>query len=238
MQVQPVWAPGGGPESWTVLDAQLAVIEPVDEFLAHLTAIERAPGTGRSYAFDLRDFFAFLTAHQIDWRAVRLEQFGRFVGWLRLLAGMRSATVTSLPTPEAACSATTINRKLSAAVGSFYTFVNGPYVLSVRVDHSDVPDGSGVAFNGLPEVAPDGWPPDPSTTTRLLIESCESSLNRVLPARSFRDTELLAVRRPGWSGYGPTWTSASIITTAWWWISEATNDFRGAWPTTSPHCSR
>ncbi|MEU5763969.1 tyrosine-type recombinase/integrase [Nocardia sp. NPDC047648] len=121
MRVQQVLAPCGGPESWTVLDAQFAVIEPVDEFLAHLTAIERSPGTVRSYAFDLRDFFAFLTAHEIDWRAVRLEHFGRFVGWLRLPAGMRSATVTSLPTPEAACSATTINRKL-AAVGSFYRY--------------------------------------------------------------------------------------------------------------------
>ncbi|MET9029353.1 site-specific integrase [Nocardia sp. NPDC004168] len=87
MRVQQVLASGGGPESWTVLDVGFAVIEPVDEFLAHLTAIERSPGTMRSYAFDLRDFSAFLTAHEIDWRTVRLEHFGRFVGWLRLLAG-------------------------------------------------------------------------------------------------------------------------------------------------------
>ncbi|MFI5535017.1 site-specific integrase [Nocardia sp. NPDC051900] len=80
MRVQQVLAPGGGPECWTVLDAQFAAIEPVDEFLAHLTAIGRSPGTGRSYAIDLRDFFSFLAAHEIDWRAVRLEHFGRFVG--------------------------------------------------------------------------------------------------------------------------------------------------------------
>ncbi|MFF7944885.1 site-specific integrase [Nocardia gamkensis] len=85
--MQQVLASGGGPESWTVLDAQFAVIEPVDEFLAHLTAIERSPGNVRSYVFDLRDFVAFLTAHEIDWRAVRLEHFGRFVVWLRLPAG-------------------------------------------------------------------------------------------------------------------------------------------------------
>jgi integrase/recombinase XerD len=90
-------------------------------FLAHLTAIERSPGTVRAYAFDLRDYFEFLTAHEIDWRTVRLEHVGRFVGWLRLPPTMRTASVTSLSTIEARCSVPTINRKL-AAVGSFYKF--------------------------------------------------------------------------------------------------------------------
>jgi integrase family protein with SAM-like domain len=73
LRVQQVLPPGGGPDSWTVLDEQFAVVQPVDAFLAHLTAIERSPGTVRAYAFDLRDYFEFLTAHEIDWRAVRLE---------------------------------------------------------------------------------------------------------------------------------------------------------------------
>jgi integrase/recombinase XerD len=121
MRVQRVLPPGGGPESWTVLDEQFAVVEPADAFLAHLTAIERSPGTVRAYAFDLRDYFEFLAAHEIDWRAVRLEHLGRFVGWLRLPPAMRAAELTSFPTVEAQCSAPTINRKL-AAVGSFYKF--------------------------------------------------------------------------------------------------------------------
>jgi integrase/recombinase XerD len=83
MRVQRVTAPDGGPESWTVVDETFAVVDSVDEFLAHLTAIERSPGTVRSYAFDLRDYFEFLFAHGIDWRTVRLEHLGRFVGWLR-----------------------------------------------------------------------------------------------------------------------------------------------------------
>ena len=62
MRVQQVLPPDGGPESWTVLDERFAVIEPVDAFLAHLTAIERSPGTVRAYAFDLRDYFEFLAA--------------------------------------------------------------------------------------------------------------------------------------------------------------------------------
>ena len=121
MRVQRVLAPDGGPESWTVLDETFAVVDPVDEFLAHLTAIERSPGTVRSYAFDLRDYFAFLGAHGIDWRTVRLEHLDRFVGWLRLPPAHRSAEVTALPVAESHCSAVTINRKL-AAVGSFYKF--------------------------------------------------------------------------------------------------------------------
>jgi integrase/recombinase XerD len=121
LRVQEVLPPDGGPESWTVVDERFAVIEPVDAFLAHLTAIERSPGTVRAYAFDLRDYFEFLTAHEIDWRTVRLEHLGRFVGWLRLPPPMRTQSVTSLSTIEARCSAPTTNRKL-AAVGSFYKF--------------------------------------------------------------------------------------------------------------------
>jgi integrase/recombinase XerD len=43
-----------------------------------------------------------LTAHEIDWRTVRLGHLGRFVGWLRLPPTMRTASLTSLSTIEAA----------------------------------------------------------------------------------------------------------------------------------------
>jgi integrase/recombinase XerD len=62
MRVQRVLAPDGGSESWTVLDETFAVVDPVDEFLAHLTAIEHSRGTVRSSAFDLRDYFDVLGA--------------------------------------------------------------------------------------------------------------------------------------------------------------------------------
>lgn len=121
MRVQQVLTESGGPESWTVVDAQFAVVEPVEAFLAHLSAIERSPGTVRSYAFDLRDYFQFLGGHEICWDAVRLEHLGRFVGWLRLPPAVRSAQVTRVAGAGAHCSSSTINRKL-AAVGSFYKF--------------------------------------------------------------------------------------------------------------------
>lgn len=110
MRVQRVAAPDGGPESWTVVDETFAAVDPVDAFLAHLTVIERSPGTVRSYAFDLRDYFEFLTAHGIDWRTVRLEHLGRFVGWLRLAPATRTAAVTALVIDEPHCSAVTITR--------------------------------------------------------------------------------------------------------------------------------
>ncbi|WP_227471734.1 site-specific integrase [Paenarthrobacter sp. YJN-5] len=48
-----------------------------------LSVIDRSPETVRSYAFDLRDYFAFLDQAGVSWRSVRLEDLGRFVGWLR-----------------------------------------------------------------------------------------------------------------------------------------------------------
>lgn len=56
-----------GEESWTVVDPSYDVVAPVDRFLAHLGAVDRSPGTVRSYAFDLRDFFTFLEQAQVRW---------------------------------------------------------------------------------------------------------------------------------------------------------------------------
>ncbi|MHA7652750.1 hypothetical protein ACX9NE_20075 [Mycobacterium sp. ML4] len=66
MRVQQVRSSGGGPESWTVVDERFAVVDEVDEILAHLSAIKLSPGTVRSYAFDLRDQFEFLGSHGVD----------------------------------------------------------------------------------------------------------------------------------------------------------------------------
>lgn len=119
--VQRVVPPSGGEESWTVLDPAYDVVAPVERFLAHLAAIERSPGTVRSYAFDLRDYFTFLGQMDVSWQSVRLEDLGRFVAWLRLPPAERAGGVTRLGRVADYCSASTINRKLSA-VGSFHEF--------------------------------------------------------------------------------------------------------------------
>ena len=121
MRVEPVVMPYDGAESWTVVDERLAVVEPVESFLGHLTAVERSPNTVRGYAHDLRDYFAFLEQRGLEWTAVRLEDVGSFVVWLRLPPAARDGRVVALPSATPFCSAATINRKLSA-LSSFYEF--------------------------------------------------------------------------------------------------------------------
>ncbi|PND54061.1 integrase, partial [Mycobacterium sp. ENV421] len=46
--VQRVVMPFGDPESWTVVGADAFAVEPVEEFLAHLHAVERSANTVRA----------------------------------------------------------------------------------------------------------------------------------------------------------------------------------------------
>ncbi len=121
LRVQPVVMPFGNPQSWTLVDADSAVVEPAEGFLSHLHAVERSPNTVKAYAHDLRDWFEFLDQQGLDWSGVRLEDVGRFVAWLRLPAAGRTSNVAGLPTADSLCSEVTANRKLSA-LSSFYEF--------------------------------------------------------------------------------------------------------------------
>ena len=100
LRVQPVVMPFGDPESWTLVDRDAAVVEPVEGFLSHLHAVERSPNTVKAYAHDLRDWFEFLDQRGLVWSRVRLEDVGRFVAWLRLPAAARAGNVAALPTAE------------------------------------------------------------------------------------------------------------------------------------------
>jgi len=119
VRVQRVIMPTGIESATLLSDGE--VVEPVDRFLAHLTAIERSPNTVRAYAHDLRDFFAFLDSRGLAWDAVTLEQVGRFVAWLRLDERARDADVVMLPWVDGMLTAASVNRKLSA-LASFYEF--------------------------------------------------------------------------------------------------------------------
>jgi len=121
MRVQSVVMPFGDPQSWTLVDRDSVVVEPVEGFLAHLHAVERSPNTVKAYAHDLRDWFEFLDQRGVVWSRVRLEDVGRFVAWLRLPASARVGNVAVLPTAESVCSEATVNRKLSA-ISAFYEF--------------------------------------------------------------------------------------------------------------------
>jgi hypothetical protein len=95
VRVQRVVMPSGV-ESATVLRGG-SVVEPIERFLAHLTAIERSPNTVKAYAHDLRDYFEFLEHHGLQRDRVVLEDLGRFVAWLRLPGGARDGRVAMLP---------------------------------------------------------------------------------------------------------------------------------------------
>ena len=62
-------------------------VEPVERFLAYLTSIEKSPNTIKAYAHDLKDWFAYLTRHGLDWQVVTVEDVAGFVAWLRLPPG-------------------------------------------------------------------------------------------------------------------------------------------------------
>jgi hypothetical protein len=78
-------------------DAPVATIE---SYLSYLSDIERSPNTVKAYAHDLKDYFVFLAHHGVDWREVRLEDIGEFVGWLRLPPAGRWGQVAVLPSLE------------------------------------------------------------------------------------------------------------------------------------------
>jgi integrase/recombinase XerD len=121
VHVQRVAVPTSRVESWTVLGDDDVPVEPVERFLAYLSQIERSPNTVKAYAHDLKDFWVFLTSRGLDWRLVRLEDLGEYVGWLRLPPEGRAGSVAVLPWVDPQVGPATINRKLSA-LSAFYTY--------------------------------------------------------------------------------------------------------------------
>ena len=114
MRVQRVLMPGTEFESWTVLGDDHMPVEPIERFLSYLASIEKSPNTIKAYAHDLKDWLTYLDRHGVDWRAARLEDVAGFVAWLRMPPQARNGLVAVLPTVEPHCSASSVNRKLSA----------------------------------------------------------------------------------------------------------------------------
>ncbi|TCO15717.1 phage integrase family protein with SAM-like domain [Kribbella steppae] len=73
----------------------------------------------KAYAHDLKAWFVFLATQRLDWREVRLEDLAEFIAWLRRPPAAGAAVVAVLPSVEHHCSASTVNRKLSA-LSAFY----------------------------------------------------------------------------------------------------------------------
>jgi hypothetical protein len=109
MRVQRVLVPDSRVESWTLLGDDLRAVEPVESFLAYLTAVERSPNMVKAYAHDLKDWWTYLDGRDLDWRSVGLEAVAGFVAWLRLPPAGRSGAVTVLPVVEHHCTASSVN---------------------------------------------------------------------------------------------------------------------------------
>jgi integrase/recombinase XerD len=144
-----VLSSGGGAESWTLIGDDRRPVAPVEAYLAWLSRIERSPNTVRSYAQDLKAFWAYLTARGLVWDRLTLEQLGLFTAWLRQPAD----NVLLLGGAEPRRATSTVNRMLSAVMG-FYDFHarHGVAVARALVDRSRSGRGSYKPF--LDGIAP------------------------------------------------------------------------------------
>lgn len=83
MIVQPGQLPDSTRQIWLVLDDEYQPIEPIMSYLSHLNNLEKSPNTVRSYAYNLKLYWEFLSSQGIDWQEVKLDNLTEFVHWLR-----------------------------------------------------------------------------------------------------------------------------------------------------------
>ena len=107
-----------GERTWTVLDGEHRVVEPAEQYLEYLRMLGRSPNTVKSYARALGLWWEFLTVYGLAWDGVTVEDFGRFLGWLRT---GDSPTVVSIERRPARFGEGTVALRVQA-VCSFYRY--------------------------------------------------------------------------------------------------------------------
>lgn len=121
---------------WVVRDDSGAVVEPVREFIAELTANGTSPATRRSYCHDLLRWLRFCDAVGTSWDEAGTEDVRDFVRWLRSAPNpQRTRTGSGSRPPAGSVNAVTgktylragyaprtINHALSV-LSAFYTFM-------------------------------------------------------------------------------------------------------------------
>ncbi len=106
-----------GARSATVLDDSGEVVAPIEAYLAHLGALDRAPTTAATYATSLKLWFEFLSLVELGWDQAKAEHVSRFVAWLRAPAD----NVVVLEGGTGRRAPSTVNKHL-AALFSFYDY--------------------------------------------------------------------------------------------------------------------
>jgi hypothetical protein len=140
-----------GKPSYILMDRFGHVVQPVDDYLSHLTADGVSPTTVRSLAYDLRDLWVYLDQLAITLDEVAVDDLEKWIGWLRLPPELRFMYEQILlldATP--ACSDSTVARKLSTVVGFFeYRYGHGaPEVRSAEPRQQPKTASAGVSREG------------------------------------------------------------------------------------------
>ena len=107
-----------GTLTWLVIGDDYLPIKPITAFLRYLHNTDKSPCTLRTYAHHLKLYWGYLTAHQLDWTTIRLDELANFVGWLR--TPTRASNIINLPSASARC-VNSINAILGC-LSSFYQF--------------------------------------------------------------------------------------------------------------------
>lgn len=115
MRVQRLRMPVTDAESWTVVDDDGRPEPAIEQYLAHLAALERSPNTVRAYATSLMLWFEFLARIDVAWDVAGADDVARFVSWLRAPA----ANVIVLENGVGRRSPATVNRHLAGVFGLY-----------------------------------------------------------------------------------------------------------------------
>lgn len=204
-QVGRVVAAGSG--SWRLLEADGAVVEPVEAFVAELLAGGCSAATCRSYCYDLMRWLRFLAAVEVGWQAAGREEVRDFVHWLRASANPARQRAASAEGRPPAGSVNAVTGKAYLAVGYAPRTIN--HALSVLSAFYDWAAGAGLVLRSPVPRQRGGRPahrspPDPSRDPRAAYRQREPArqprgLDEALVQRLFavltcdRDRALLAV---------------------------------------------
>lgn len=108
----------GAERTWTVLDADLGVVGPVERYLEFLRSQQYSHNTVKAYARGMALWWTFLEHRGTDWRSVQLADFGAFLQ--RLRDGSIDEPVRSLVNTRR-MSDSTVACRVKAVMG-FYRF--------------------------------------------------------------------------------------------------------------------
>jgi integrase/recombinase XerD len=105
--------PSDGVVPWVVLDAAGEPVEPIMRYLRDFVARGNRPGSVRSYAYDLRRWWRFLAAVEVEWDRATSREVCDFVLWIQSSIKPRRFARTASARTAGKTNAVTRKRHLS-----------------------------------------------------------------------------------------------------------------------------